>query len=114
MTDVCIVCLGDFRLRPQDAETDLNPVDSHPSAPLPVLSSEQRYSDPVHTELHDPSEPLHRSRRFLNRFQRLDHTFMCRRISLDGDVSPAFEDLPGESSSPLNKTSADSPTVRTP
>ncbi|CAD0031975.1 unnamed protein product [Aureobasidium pullulans] len=41
MTDVCIVCLGDFRLRPQDAETDLNPVDSHPSAPLPVLSSEQ-------------------------------------------------------------------------
>jgi hypothetical protein len=51
-----------------------------------------------------PPELLRRTRRFLDRFDRLNNTCMCRRISLDGDVSPAFEDLPGES---RLKTSAD-------
>jgi hypothetical protein len=58
MTDVCIVCLGDFRLSPEqvDAETDNSPIKTEPEtiAPLPVLPSEQRYSDPVHSEHSDP------------------------------------------------------------
>lgn len=101
MTDVCIVCLGDFRLSPEhmDAETDSVPIktETETIAPLPVLPSEQRYSVPVHREHFDPPEHLRRTRRFLDRFDRLDNTYMCRRISLDGDVSPTFEDLPGES-----------------
>ncbi|CAD0111771.1 unnamed protein product [Aureobasidium uvarum] len=61
MTDVCIVCLGDLRLRPEDvdAETDVKPIktETEITAPLPVLPSEQRYSDPVHAEHYDPPEP---------------------------------------------------------
>ncbi|KAI5270502.1 hypothetical protein E4T47_06150 [Aureobasidium subglaciale] len=107
MADVCIVCLGDFRLRPEDAETDIKPVGIDIITPLPVLSSEQRYSDPVHSDVSNPPELLHRSRRFLDCFDRLDYTFMCRRISLDGDVSPTLEDLLGKSSNSLYKTSTD-------
>ncbi|KAG9991892.1 hypothetical protein KCU72_g21114, partial [Aureobasidium melanogenum] len=45
MADVCIVCLGDLRLRPEDtdAETDTKPIKTEIEipAPLPVLPSEQ-------------------------------------------------------------------------
>lgn len=47
MADVCIVCLGDLRLRPEDpdADTDTKPIKTEIEipAPLPVLPSEQRY-----------------------------------------------------------------------
>jgi hypothetical protein len=57
MTDVCIVCLGDLRISPEhvDAETDNSPIKTEfeTIAPLPVLPSEQRYSDPVHRKHSD-------------------------------------------------------------
>ncbi|KAH0288451.1 hypothetical protein M436DRAFT_39521 [Aureobasidium namibiae CBS 147.97] len=54
MTDVCIVCLGDFRLSPEhaDAETDSIPIktETETIAPLPVLPSEQS-KHPVDDEI---------------------------------------------------------------